>query len=167
MTKAASAKAAVFDLDGTLFCLPVDWEGLFARFRQIMHLDAVRPLVDTVAKLDDKTRAKVFEAWDRAELAIFDDATECGQGLQLYCAFEGKPRALVTLQGRAVISLLLKKFNLKFDVVLTREDSIFRTEQLQVATEKLHTQASDVLFVGNTESDAQAAKTVGCMFQRV
>jgi HAD superfamily hydrolase (TIGR01549 family) len=159
--------AAAFDLDGTLACLPVNYETLFAEFKRIMHMDVVRPVVDTVSQLDGKTRQEVFAAWDKAEIAIFENATSCVEGMQLYRELAGKPKALVTLQGKVVVLLILKKFGLSFDVVVTREDSLFRAEQLKVAAEKLKVSVQDLLFVGNADSDATAAQRVGCQFQRV
>ena len=159
--------AAVFDLDGTLACLPVDYEGLFAEFKRIMHVDVVRPVVDTVSRLDGKTRLEIFAAWDKAELSIFENATACGEGMQMYKELAGKPKALVTLQGKAVVLHILKKFGLSFDVLVTREDSLFRSEQLQMAAEKLKVPIQDLLFVGNAETDVAAAQKVGCQFQRV
>ena len=159
--------AAVFDLDGTLLCLPVNWEALYEEFKRVMHVDVVRPLVDTVSRVDEKTRLEVFSAWDKAEVAIFENATACGEGMQLYREFAGKPKALVTLQGKAVVQLILEKFGLSFDVVVTREDSLFRAEQLQMAAEKLKVPPKNLLFVGNADSDAAAAQKVGFQFQRV
>jgi HAD superfamily hydrolase (TIGR01549 family) len=159
--------AAVFDLDGTLACLPVNWEALFEDLKRIMHADTVRPLVDSVARLDEKTRLEVFAVWDNAEVAIFESATACGEGIRLYHEFAGKPKALVTLQGKAVVTLILKKFGLSFDVVVTREDSLFRAQQLLMAAEKLKVPPKNLLFVGNADSDVVAAQKVGCNFQRV
>ena len=161
------ASAAVFDLDGTLACLPINWEALFEEFKRIMHADVVRPLVDAVSRVDDKTRQEVFLAWDEAELAICEQATKCGEGMKLYRKFKGKPKALVTLQGKAVVTPLLKKLGLKFDAIFTREDTLFREEQLRMAIERLEVPVADVLFVGNVESDAVAALKVGCRFQKV
>jgi HAD superfamily hydrolase (TIGR01549 family) len=159
--------AAVFDFDGTLACLPVDWEGLFEDLKRIMHVDNVRPLVDSVSRLDEKTRLEVFAVWDKAEVSIFESATACGEGMRLYREFAGKPKALVTLQGKAVVTLILEKFGLAFDVVVTREDSLFRAEQLLMAAEKFKVPPQKMLFVGNADSDAAAAKKVGCQFHRV
>jgi phosphoglycolate phosphatase-like HAD superfamily hydrolase len=161
--------AYVFDLDGTLLCLPINWEQLFAEFKTIMHADTVRPLVDTLSKLDDKNRREVFDKWDRAELAIFESVTLCEQGMRLYREAEekGKPKALVTLQGRRIVKVLIQRFHLKFDVTVTREDSLFRIDQLQMVLEDLELPARDALFVGNSENDAMAAQKIGCMFQKV
>ncbi len=159
--------AVVFDLDGTLMCLPVNWEALFEEFKQIMHVDVVRPIVDTVSKVNEKTRQEVFAAWDKAETAIYDRATSCGDGAKLYQEYQNKPKALVTLQGKAVVKLILQKFHLSFDAIVTREDSLFRSEQLRIAAEKLNVPLKNVLFIGNADSDEEAALKVGCKFARV
>jgi phosphoglycolate phosphatase-like HAD superfamily hydrolase len=52
-------------------------------------------------------------------------------------------------------------------LVITREDSLSRVEQLKIAAEKLAVQTQNILFIGNTNEDMLAAKTVGCQFMRV
>jgi phosphoglycolate phosphatase-like HAD superfamily hydrolase len=52
-------------------------------------------------------------------------------------------------------------------LVITREDSLSRVEQLKIAAEKLGAQMQNILFIGNTNEDVLAAKTVGCQFMRV
>ena len=162
-------EAYIFDLDGTLFCLPIDWEQLFDEFKRIIHADTVRPLVDTVSKLEPKTRREVFETWDKAELAIFETVKPCEQGMQFYheAQARNKPKALVTLQGKRIVEVLTQRFNLKFDAILTREDTLFREDQLRKALTMLKTPAKETLFIGNTENDASAAQKVGCNFKKV
>ena len=159
--------AAVFDLDGTLVHLPINWEELFDEFKRIMHVDVVRPLVDTVSRVDGQTRLEVFAAWDRAELAVAKNVTANNEGIKLYREFAGKPKALVTLQGKKAVAVILQQFGLSFDCVVTREDSLSRAEQLLMASEKLKVSPKNLLFVGNADSDAAAAQKVGCQFQRV
>jgi len=165
----SSPKVYIFDLDGTLFYLPIDWEQLFAEFRTIMHVDTVRPLVDTISKLDQKTRREVFDKWDSAELAVAENITPCEEGMQLYrdAEAEGKQKALVTLQGKRIVKFLVKRFHLEFDVIITREDSLSRAEQLRIGLKKLNASAEHALFVGNAENDAIAAKKTGCAFHIV
>ena len=161
-------EAVVFDLDGTLVDLPVDYERLFAEFKEIMHVHEVRPVVDTVSKVvDEKIRALVFAAWDRAELAVLDEVSVNGDGMRIYQANANKHRALVTLQGKAVVDAIVKRFGLLFDVVMTREDSLFRVDQLSKAVEQLNLNILDVLFVGDAESDAVAAAKLGCQFLKI
>jgi phosphoglycolate phosphatase-like HAD superfamily hydrolase len=162
-----NVEATIFDLDGTLVCLPIDYDALFDTFRKIMNTNDVRPIVDKVSKLDSQTRLNVFAAWDEAELAVAKDSTVCKEGSILYHKYLKKPKALVTLQGRKAVAQILRCFHFSFDVVVTREDSLFRADQLKLAISKLKVAEANILFVGNTDGDSEAAKTVGCNFQMV
>lgn len=160
-------EAVVLDLDGTLVQLPIDYEALFEEFKRIMRVNEVRPIVDTVSRVDGNTRAMVFKAWDRAELAIMGKITVNEEGMKIYREFSDKPKALVTLQGKKVVEAILNQLGLKFDFIVTREDSLFRVNQLTKAISLLSAYAKNVLFVGNTQSDADAAEKVGCQFRKV
>ena len=160
-------EAVVFDLDGTLVRLPIDYDGLFAEVREIMHVTDVRPLVDTVSRADGITRELVFAAWEKAELAVEKAVSANEAGMKIYTAHVDKRKALVTLQGKTIVEVIMKQFSLSFDVVVTREDVLFRVDQLAKAVGKLNVPISNVLFVGNTDGDAAAAEKVGCTFLRV
>jgi phosphoglycolate phosphatase-like HAD superfamily hydrolase len=160
-------EAVIFDLDGTLVHLPINYEALFNEFKRIMRVPEVRPIVETISKLDGKTRETVFRAWDRAELSATENVTENEEGMGIYRQFEDKRKALVTLQGQAVVEEIVKKRGLVFDFVLTRENSLFRVDQLKKAISLLREEPQNVLFVGNTDSDASGAMAVGCQFRRV
>lgn len=160
-------KAVIFDLDGTLIHLPVDYERLFREFSRIMETVDVRPLAKTISKLDEKTKKKVFEVWDNAELAALADATVNDEGIALYKKFSEKPRALVTMQGKALVQNVLERLGLSFNFVVTREYCLNRVEQLKIAAEKLGAQFQNILFIGNIDDDFLAAEKVGCQFLRV
>ena len=157
----------IFDLDGTLVHLPIDYEMLFDEFKQIMHVDNVRLVVATVSRADEKTRKLVFEAWDKAELAVSGKITLNEEGMKTYRKFMDKQKVLVTLQGKAVVETIQQQCNLTFDVVVTREDALFRVDQLMKAISQLKKEPKNVLFVGNADSDAEAAEKIGCQFQRI
>lgn len=160
-------EAVVFDFDGTLIQLSIDYEKLFQEFKKIMKVSNLHPLVETVSKLDDRTRKEVFKVWDKAELAALAKMTINDEGIKIYKMFQQKPKALITLQGKALVKAALERLELSFNVIFTRDDSLNRVEQLKNATQKLETQIQNVLFVGNTENDFLAAKKVGCKFLRV
>ena len=159
-------EAVIFDLDGTLIHLPIDYERLIQEFRKIAHAESFHPLLEAVSKLDEVARGQVFKIWDLAELAASAGMTVNQQGLRVYSFFATKQKALVTMQGKVVVNAILEKLGLTFDVVLTREDSLSRAEQLKLAAQKLNASFGDVLFVGNSENDALAAKQVMCSFQK-
>jgi HAD superfamily hydrolase (TIGR01549 family) len=160
-------QAVIFDLDGTLVDLPIDYDSLFREFAKIMKTAQVRPLTETVARLDGKTKKRVFLAWERSELEAFDEAVPNEEGLSIYKELIRKPRALVTMQGRNLVKNVVQKLNLRFDFTVTREDSLDRREQLEIAAKKLKAPLQKILFVGNTLEDQIAAKEVGCRFVRV
>jgi HAD superfamily hydrolase (TIGR01549 family) len=160
-------KAVIFDLDGTLIDLPLDYDRLYEKFSRILQVDDVRPVSKTVARLDRRTRGKIFEAWEEAELAVTEKITIKDEGIALYRKYKAKPKALVTMQGKALVQAVLKPLGLSFDLVLTREDSLNRVEQLRMAIERLKLDSGDVLFIGNTEGDLQATEGVKCQFLRV
>jgi HAD superfamily hydrolase (TIGR01549 family) len=160
-------QAVIFDLDGTLINLPIDYDSLFREFAQIMKTPRVRPLTETIPKLSEAKRKKVFLAWERNELEAFEDATANEEGMSIYREFAQKPKTLVTMQGRNLVKNVLQKLGLRFDFTVTREDSLDRREQLEIAAKKLKAPFEKILFVGDTLEDGIAAKEVGCRFVRV
>lgn len=160
-------EAVIFDLDGTLIRLPVDYERLFQEFSKIMNTVNARPLTKTISRLDEETKKKVFEVWDEAELAALVGMTVNDEGIALYKKFPEKPKALVTMQGKALVRTVLERLGLSFNLVITREHCLDRAEQLKIAAEKLKTPFQNILFIGNTDDDSLTAKMVRCKFLRV
>ena len=159
--------AVVFDLDGTLVNLPINWENLFEEIRGITGKQKVRPLTEVVASLDEETLKKALEAWDRFELASCPNITLHEEGMNEYRKYAEKRKGLVTLQGKKIVNFILERFNLDFEVILTREDSLSRNEQLKLIIQKLNVPRRNMLFLGNAKTDALAAKEIGCNFKQI
>jgi len=160
-------KAVIFDLDGTLIHLPIDYGRLFKEFSKIMKTEEVRPLTEKISILNKKTRKRVFEVWDKFELEALRNFTVNREGIILYQRFSKTPKALVTMQGKKVVENINKRLCLSFNFTITREDSLERTKQLQNAAQMLEAQPQNILFVGDTDDDFFAAKKIGCQFLRV
>ena len=161
-------EAVIFDLDGTLINLPIDYEQLFREFSKIMKTNDIQPITKTISNLDKETRKRIFQVWDEKEKLVWKKGTTKKEGMSIYLKFTDKPKALVTMQGKSLVQEVMKSSSLSFDSVVTREDSLERTEQLQIAAQKLGVPlGKKILFVGNTEGDASAAKNVACQFMRV
>ena len=160
--------AFIFDLDGTLIDLPINYWAMFADFKQILGVPEVRPISETLTKITDlSTKKRVFDTWERYEMAVVQKTIVHEEGYRIYKANQDKPKALVTLQSRKVTSVIMDKFKLSFGAVFTREDSVSRSDQLKMAAQKLNLPLRDILFVGNSDNDAQAAKQAGCQFRQV
>ena len=160
-------EAVIFDLDNTLIYLPINYEKLFQQFREIMKTENVRPLTKTIPKLEGETKQRVFEVWAKAELEASKKIKENEKGIIVYRKFSKQRKALITLQGKTVTDTILGLTGLSFEIVVTREDGFDRTEQLKIAIQKLVIQPSHTLFVGDSEGDSSAARTVGCHFLKV
>jgi HAD superfamily hydrolase (TIGR01549 family) len=160
-------KAVIFDLDGTLINLPLDYERLFQKFSRILKNDDIRPMTKKIARLDEDTRNRIFRVWDEEELALTEKITTNDEGMCFYRKYHAEPRALVTMQGKALAQRVLKALDLSFELVITREDSLDRVEQLKMAIQRLKTTSEDVLFIGNTEGDLSAAEELNVHFLRV
>lgn len=160
-------KAAIFDLDGTLVNLPIDYHALYAEFRKITGIRNIEPVTKTVAALNETLRGKVFETWARTEFAILPKMTIMKEGAELYEQYSEIPKALVTLQGKNTVEKILSTLNLSFQVIITREDSLNRAAQIMLALGKLGLKPENVIVIGDRETDKNAAEKTGCNFRMV
>ncbi|MCW4053662.1 MAG: HAD-IA family hydrolase [Candidatus Bathyarchaeota archaeon] len=161
-------EAVIFDLDGTLIDLPIDYEQLFNEFSKILKTKDIQPITKTISNLDKETKKRIFQVWDEKENLAWKRGTTKKEGIAIYLKFTDKPKALVTMQGKSLVQEITKSSSLSFNSIVTREDSLERTEQLRIAARKLCVPlGKKILFVGNTEGDATAAEKVECQFLRV
>lgn len=160
-------RGVIFDLDGTLVHLPIDYDALKKEFEKIGKISNMQSLAHIVALLDLETRGKLYEAWTRAELKALENVTINEDGIRIYEKHSKKLLALVTMQGIKAVNRILESLKLKFHVIITREDSLDRTQQIAMAVEKLGLKAENVLMVGDRERDKASANRVGCKFVMV
>lgn len=160
-------EAAIFDLDGTLVNLPINYESLYEEFKGIIGTQDIEPITKTVAALDVLRKERVFDRWTVAEFAVLRKMTLVKEGMSLYKQYEGKPRALVTMQGKKTVEKILNTLNLSFQTIITREDSLDRVTQIKQATKKLRLKPESVIVFGDRDTDKTAAESVGCKFRMV
>ena len=158
----------IFDLDGTLFTIPVEWTavreelavamgekvGEAPLFSRLQAVTASRPAL----------KEKLFAIIESYELRASEGAKPTPGATELvYALFETAKLALVTMQGRRETEEILRRYKLfdLFEVVITREDSIDRADQLLLAANRLEARTGDILFTGDRVNDVAAAKRVG------
>jgi phosphoglycolate phosphatase len=168
MRSKASFGAFVFDLDGTLFDLPVDWKAvrqdLYGLTGVRMEEMSIFKVIRELTLSNPVLRAKLFAAIDARELPAAELAKPIPGALELIPMLAARAGvALVTMQGRQACAKVLERYGLlgRFRVVLTREDSLERSEQLLAACRALETHPADALFVGDKRSDLEAGREVG------
>ncbi|MCK4435257.1 HAD family hydrolase [Candidatus Bathyarchaeota archaeon] len=160
-------KGVIFDLEGTLVKLPIDYETLYEDIRKELGISRVKPLTRTVERMDAESKEKLFKLWEDAEMKALSSMSINEEGMGLYQQHAGKPIALVTMQGRAVVKEILDQLFLNFAIVITRENDVDRERQIKMAAKVIGLKPQDVLFVGDRDNDEAAATQVGCKFVRV
>lgn len=159
--------AIIFDLDGTLMTIPVDWDSVRRELRELFGSE--EPFVPLFKAIEEKvggrpdTRAGVFSMIDKYELAVAPKS-RLVDGARELLEFVGKRAslALVTMQGRRACEELIERHGLsgRFQATLTREDSLSRSRQLRTAMDKLSASPERTFFVGDRMNDANEARRV-------
>lgn len=168
------ADAYVFDLDGTLATIPVDWGRVKVELREITgtqeEFRSVFPTIVGIIAKDPRMQRRVFELIDRYEVAAVPMASLYEGTLEVLSKLsERSLLSLVTMQGERACSMLLERFELKqyFVRSYTREDSLDRAEQVRLALDEMKADRSSSMFVGDRLNDLNAARKVGVPFTMI
>ena len=166
--KIGEYRCYVFDLDGTLFTIPVDWHAVrralsTAIGEEIGGTPLFLKLGEVIASRPS-LRETMFSVIESYELRATEAAKPTqGASELLYSLFEVAKLALVTLQGKRVTDDILRRHKLAdlFEVEVTREDSIDRAEQILLAMNRLGAKPAEVLFTGDRLNDVVSARRIG------
>jgi phosphoglycolate phosphatase len=154
-------EAVVFDLDGTLVDSAYDWAAIRAR------LEVRGPsIIDALNGLPEDQRSR---RW--AELETIEEQATAAATL-----FDGVPQllallhrhrlrtALVTNNTDSNTHSLLDRFQLDFDVVLTRSSGLWKPsgEPICEAMRRLAVAPEHTLAVGDSAFDLEAGRSAGC-----
>ncbi len=158
----------VFDLDGTLFNIPIDWVAVRNELEALVRepIDGT-PLflkIQQVVSARPALKEPIFSIVESHELKAVASAKPLpGASDLLYSLFEVSKLALVTLQGRRACDEILGKYKLVdlFEAIITREDSLDRALQLEAALNRLRVRPKAALFTGDRLNDVVCARKVG------
>ena len=155
-------RAALFDLDGTLWNAPIDWRGI----RDAMGLRYTgEPILDQIMSLPEPRREEALailheqESRGVAEGSLID-------GEAMLCSSlrdAGVMCGLVSNNARRNVDEVLRLTGLRFDVVLSRDEVPAKPapEGFVAALHHLRVEAENAAMIGDTHLDAVAAHSAG------
>ena len=167
----ASAKYVVFDMDGTLISLPVEWDKVRAELRRLTGTSLTfNPFfldLQTIVAKDPLLLGPMIKTIDEYEAKAVPRARLEEGAMDVLHALSRKAQlSLVTMQGRAACDRILDTLGIgrSFASRFTREDSMDRTAQLRMALRSLGAEEAEAFFVGDRINDLKAARAVGVRF---
>jgi len=157
----ARVRALIFDLDGTLVESDYDWPAIRR------ELGITEPsIVDALNGLPEPERSR---QWTRLE-EIEREATAAARlrpgarELVTWLRGRGLPCALVTNNTAENTSSLLSRFGLGFDLVMTRDDGLWKPSgaPVRAAAHRLGVPIEACAKVGDGRYDVLAGREAGC-----
>jgi HAD superfamily hydrolase (TIGR01549 family) len=167
----ASARYCVFDMDGTLISLPVEWDKVRSELQRLtgtrLKFSPFFLDVQTIVAKDPLLLGPMMRAIDEYESRAVPEARLEDGSIDVLNALSGQAKlSLVTMQGRAACDMILDRLRIRgfFASRFTREDSMDRTAQLRMALGSLGAKEAEALFVGDRINDLKAARAAGVRF---
>ena len=153
-------RGALFDMDGTVVDVPYDW----ARIKADLGTEDV-PILSYLSGLAEPERSRKWAILRRYE----DEATERAvmkRGMLRFLGFlEGRGilTALITNNSRRNTDILLNRFQLAFDLVMTRESGLWKPSgaPLVAAMKDLGLAKNACCAIGDSHFDIRAAEEAG------
>ncbi|PSP55566.1 phosphoglycolate phosphatase [Halobacteriales archaeon QS_1_67_19] len=154
VTRDEDVEAVVYDLDGTLVRLAVDWAAVERRLADLLASEGV--------EADELIAAAEREGARQSRRLALADAV----------ADHGVPVGICSLNHEEAVRIALDEHGLTDHVEAvvgrgTVPERKPRPEPLLAAIERLGADPEDVVFVGDSEGDAEAAERAGTRFEWV
>jgi HAD superfamily hydrolase (TIGR01509 family) len=155
-------RAAVFDMDGTLFDSGLDWFGI--RERIGIPRDG-RPILAQLADETPQNRERCLAILHEAERTGAENGTLISGATEIldFLRDRGVVCALLTNNSRRSAETVLRRHPLAFDLVATRDDGPMKPEAAAFTRvlHRLGVSPEDAVAIGDTHLDAVAAIGAG------
>ena len=158
-------------MDGTLISLPVEWDQVRFELQRLtdssLEFNPFLLDVQTIVANEPALLGPILKIIDDYESRAVPGARLEEGVMEVLTTLSRRSRlSLVTMQGRAACSKILEQLGIGrfFEARFTREDSMDRVVQLQMALKTLGASESEAFFVGDRINDLRAARAVGVRF---
>ncbi|MCU4716626.1 HAD family hydrolase [Halapricum hydrolyticum] len=166
--------AVIYDLDGTLVELDVDWAQVRRRVAAVLEARGVETGEATLWQLFDRAReAEHYPAVENRVAEFEREGARTSSKLPLAeeLPWDG-PTGVVSLNAESACRIALEVHGLDsaVDVLIGRdtvEESKPHPQPLRAALSALDVSPDNALFVGDSASDAETARRAGVDFQSV
>ena len=151
-------RAALFDMDGTIWDAPIDWP----RLRQEIGLPLdSRPILHHLKDMPPQEQDRGREILEKHEaLGVANGELIPGtHELLAFLKIRQIKCALVSNNSRKSVDAVLTRHGLSFDTVLTRDDGAFKPDPdaFFTALQQLGARPDEAVVVGDTHLDLLAA----------
>lgn len=155
-----SIRGVIFDLDGTVVETPYDWKKI--KTELMTQGSPILSFIQSLDKSEKSEKWKLLESYERTATlqAVLKEGMD---DLLDFLAKKGVKRALVTNNSRKNVSYLLKKFNLAFDCIISRESGLWKPSgaPFLAVLKKLKLKKEESCVVGDSSFDVKAAEEAG------
>jgi len=155
-------RAALFDMDGTIWNAPIDWPRLRGEIG--LPLDS-RPILHHLKDMPPKERDRGLSILEEHEaLGVANGELIPGtHELLSFLKIRQIKCALVSNNSRKSVDAVLARHDLLFDAVMTRDDGAFKPdpEAFLAALRELEVTPNQAIVVGDTHLDLIAAHRAG------
>lgn len=160
MSKKIRIKCAIFDMDGTIVDVPYDW----AQIKKELETGG-KPILNYLEELEEPKKSEKWNILKNYEKNATQKAV-LKKGIIHFLQFIKKHEilsALVTNNSKENVYYLLDKFNLTFDLVMTRESGLWKpsAEPFFKVMEKFSIDEEECCVIGDSHFDVMAAREAG------
>jgi len=164
-------KGVIFDLDGTLIQLPINYDIIQKNLKEFFNIsENLKPLIPTIIELSKNDQNKIKTAFSlicEEEILASKNFKIMNEAVEVLKFLKSKNLilCLVTMQCRAALNEILYKMNILdlFDFVISRDENYDRFEQIQNSLNNISLNSSEVLVIGDRIHDVESAKKAGCI----
>jgi HAD superfamily hydrolase (TIGR01549 family) len=164
-------KGIVFDLDGTLIQLLIDYQKIQKNLKEFFNIsNELKPLIPTIIKLSKNDQNKIKTSFDlicKEEILASDNFKTMNNALETLNFLKSKNLSLclVTMQCKDALEKILQKLQIPdlFDSIISRDESFDRQKQIELSLKNIVLKPSEVLVIGDRIHDIESAKKIGCV----